>query len=107
MIAELNRVQQANLLEMENRLSDYMDQRNTLMEEDMRDRKEHEGRLEKRLEQRDENLMRMIWEIQGAKRMIEGVAVAKEKSFGDEYTFNRVYFHFCKRNINMSYFLFD
>ncbi|EOP20036.1 DNA-binding protein [Bacillus cereus VD131] len=63
MVAELNRVQQANLLEMENRLSDYMDQRNTLMEEDMRNRKEHEGRLEKRLERRDVNLMKMIREI--------------------------------------------
>lgn len=63
MVAELNRVQQANLLEMENRLSDYIDQRNTLMEEDMRNRKEHEGRLEKRLERRDVNLMKMIREI--------------------------------------------
>lgn len=63
MVAELNRVQQENLLEMENRLSDYMDQRNTLMEEDMRNRKEHEGRLENRLERRDVNLMKMIREI--------------------------------------------
>lgn len=79
MVAELNRVQQANLLEMEKRLSDRIDQRNTLIEEDVRDRKEREERIEKRLEQRDENLMRMIREIQGAKRMMEEVAAAKEK----------------------------
>ncbi|PHA19633.1 hypothetical protein COI69_28870 [Bacillus cereus] len=79
MVAELNRVQQANLLEMEKRLSDRIDQRNTLIEEDMKDRKEREGRIEKRLEQRDENLMRMIREIQDAKRMIEEVAAGKEK----------------------------
>ncbi|PEI34065.1 hypothetical protein CN556_00395 [Bacillus wiedmannii] len=79
MVAELNRVQQANLLEMEKRLSDRINQRNTLIEEDMKDRKEREGRIEKRLEQRDENLMRMIREIQDAKRMIEEVAAAKEK----------------------------
>ncbi|TPV39570.1 DUF3967 domain-containing protein [Bacillus dicomae] len=76
MVAELNRVQQANLLEMEKRLSDRIDQRNTLIEEDVRDRKEREERIEKRLEQRDENLMRMIREIQGVKRMVEEVAMA-------------------------------
>lgn len=81
MVAELNRVQQANLLEMEKRLSDCIDQRNTLMEEDMRNRKEHEGRIEKRLERRDENLMKMIREIQDAKRIMEEVAAAKEKKF--------------------------
>ncbi|EOO04853.1 DNA-binding protein [Bacillus cereus str. Schrouff] len=81
MVAELNRVQQANLLEMEKRLSDRIDQRNTLMEEDMRNRKEHEGRVERRLERIDVNLMKMIREIQDAKRMIEEVAAAKEKKF--------------------------
>lgn len=70
MVAELNRVQQANLLEMEKRLSDRIDQRNTLIEDDMRDRKEREGRIEKRLEKRDEKLMRMIKEIQEAKRIM-------------------------------------
>ena len=79
MVAELNRVQQANLLEMEKRLSDRIDQRNTLIEEDIKDRKEREERIEKRLEQRDENLMRMIREIQEAKRIMEEVAAAKEK----------------------------
>ncbi|WP_265939433.1 DUF3967 domain-containing protein [Bacillus thuringiensis] len=79
MVAELNRVQQANLLEMEKRLSDRIDQRNTLIEEDVRNRKEREERIEKRLEQRDENLMRMIREIQDAKRIMEEVAAAKEK----------------------------
>lgn len=79
MVAELNRVQQANLLEMEKRLSDRIDQRNTLIEEDVRGSKEREERIEKRLEQRDKNLMRMITEIQGVKRMIEEVAAAKEK----------------------------
>lgn len=79
MVAELNRVQQAHLLEMEKRLSDRIDQRNTLIEEDMKDRKEREERIEKRLEQRDENLMRMIREIQEAKRIMEEVASAKEK----------------------------
>ncbi|HDR3908606.1 DUF3967 domain-containing protein [Bacillus cereus group sp. N17] len=81
MVVEVNRVQQANLLEMEKRLSDHIDQRNTLMEEDMRNRKEHEGRVEKRLERTDVNLMKMIREIQDAKRMIEEVAAAKEKEF--------------------------
>ncbi|TKH09732.1 DUF3967 domain-containing protein [Bacillus wiedmannii] len=84
MVAELNRLQQANLLEMEKRLSNRIDQRNTLIEEDMRNRKEREERIEKRLEQRDENLMKMIreiQEIQDAKTMIEEVAVAKEKKF--------------------------
>ncbi|EJQ73060.1 DUF3967 domain-containing protein [Bacillus toyonensis] len=79
MVAELNRMQQANLLEMEKRLSDCIDQRNALIEEDMSDRKEREERIEKRLEQRDENLMRMIREIQEAKRIMEEVAAAKEK----------------------------
>ncbi|AZJ24416.1 hypothetical protein CT694_33555 (plasmid) [Bacillus wiedmannii bv. thuringiensis] len=79
MVAELNRVQQANLLEMEKRLSDRIDQRNTLIEEDMKNRKEREGRIEKRLERRDENLMKMIREIQDAKRIIEEGAAAKEK----------------------------
>jgi DNA-binding transcriptional MerR regulator len=79
MVAELNRVQQANLLEMEKRLSDRIDQRNALIEEDMSDRKEREERIEKRLEQRDENLMRMIREIQEAKRIMEEVAAAKRK----------------------------
>ncbi|PFN03475.1 hypothetical protein COJ51_16255 [Bacillus thuringiensis] len=45
----------------------------------MKDRKEREERIEKRLELRDENLMKMIREIQGAKRMMEKVAAAKEK----------------------------
>ncbi|MCU5727566.1 DUF3967 domain-containing protein [Bacillus toyonensis] len=80
MVTELNRVQQANLLEMEKRLSDRIDRRNALNKEDMRDRKEREGRIEKRLEQRDENLMRMIREIQEAKRIMEEVAAAKEKT---------------------------
>ncbi|EJR55532.1 hypothetical protein IK3_05626 [Bacillus toyonensis] len=74
----------------------------------MRDRKEREERIEKRLEQRDENLMRMIREIQEAKRIMEEVAAAKEKkicgSFGDEYTLNRVYFDFFKRNLNLFIF---
>ncbi|MDA2480830.1 MerR family transcriptional regulator, partial [Bacillus cereus] len=64
MIEEINKVQQANLLEMEKRLSDRIDQRNTLIEEDMRDRKEREERIEKRLELRDDNLMKMVREIQ-------------------------------------------
>nr|WP_257154953.1 DUF3967 domain-containing protein [Bacillus thuringiensis] len=105
MVAELNRVQQANLLEMEKRLSDRIDQRNTLIEEDVRDRNEREERIEKRLEQRDKNLMKMIREIQDAKRIIEEVAAAKKKShggsFGNEYTLNRVYFRLCKRGTNM------
>ncbi|HDR7494500.1 TPA: DUF3967 domain-containing protein [Bacillus cereus] len=65
---------------MEKRLSDRIDQRNALIEEDMSDRKEREGRIEKRLEQRDENLMRMIREIQEAKRIMEEVAAANEKA---------------------------
>ncbi len=45
----------------------------------MSERKEREERIEKRLEQRDKNLMKMIREIQDAKRIIEEVAAAKEK----------------------------
>ncbi|OFD52843.1 putative DNA-binding protein [Bacillus mycoides] len=87
MIEEINKVQQANLLEMEKRLGDRIDQRNKLIEDDMKDRKEREERiekrLEKRLEQRDENLMRVIREIQDAKSTIvsaqEEVAAARLK----------------------------
>ncbi|MED3476539.1 DUF3967 domain-containing protein [Bacillus thuringiensis] len=83
MIEEINKVQQANLLEMEKRLSDRIDQRNTLIEEDMRNRKEREERIEKRLELRDDNLMNMVREIQEAKRTIvlaqEEIAAAKRK----------------------------
>ncbi len=96
MIEEINKVQQANLLEMEKRLGDRMDQRNKLIEEDikernkliredMKDRKEREERIEKRLELRDDNLMKMVREIQDAKRTIglaqEEIAVAKKKSW--------------------------
>ncbi|SCB71509.1 DNA-binding protein [Bacillus mycoides] len=70
MIEEINKVQQANLLEMEKRLGDRIDQRNKLIEENMKDRKEREERIEKRLEKRDENLMKMVREIQDAKRTI-------------------------------------
>lgn len=44
MIEEFNKVQQANLLEMEQRLGDHIDQRNKLIESDIKDRKE---RIEK------------------------------------------------------------
>ncbi|MDM5040944.1 DUF3967 domain-containing protein [Bacillus sp. OR-18] len=94
MIEEINKMQQANLLEMEKRLGDRMDQRNKLIEEDikernkliredMKDRKEREERIEKRLELRDDNLMKMVREIQDAKRTIvsaqEEIAAAKFK----------------------------
>lgn len=94
MIEEINKVQQANLLEMEKRLGDRIDQRNKLVEEDikernkliredMKDRKEREERIEKRLELRDDNLMKMVREIQDAKRTIvsaqEEIAAAKFK----------------------------
>ncbi|RFB07574.1 DUF3967 domain-containing protein [Bacillus sp. OE] len=83
MIEEINKVQQANLLEMEKRLGDRIDQRNKLIEDDMKDRKEREERIEKRLEQRDENVMRVIREIQEAKSTIvtaqEEVAAARLK----------------------------
>lgn len=36
----------------------------------MKDRKEREERIEKRLELRDDNLMKMVREIQDAKRTI-------------------------------------
>ncbi|KAB2372770.1 MULTISPECIES: DUF3967 domain-containing protein [Bacillus] len=85
MIEEINKVQQANLIEMEKRLSDRIDQRNTLIEDDMRNRKEHEERIEKSLELRDDNLMKMVREIQEAKRTIvlaqEEIAAAKRKSW--------------------------
>ncbi|KXY54467.1 hypothetical protein AT261_05930 [Bacillus cereus] len=85
MVEEINKVQQANLIEMEKRLIDRIDQRNTLIEEDMKDRKEREERIEKRLELRDDNLMKMVREIQEAKRTIvsaqEEIAAAKRKSW--------------------------
>ncbi|TKA00667.1 DUF3967 domain-containing protein [Bacillus thuringiensis] len=85
MIEEINKMQQAKLLEMEKRLGDRMDERNKLIEEDMKDRKEREERIEKRLEQRDDNLMKMVREIQEAKRTIisaqEEIAAAKKKSW--------------------------
>ncbi|HDR4897221.1 DUF3967 domain-containing protein [Bacillus thuringiensis] len=85
MIEEINKVQQANLLEMEKRLGDRIDQRNKLIEEDMKERKEREERIEKRLELRDDNLMKMVREIQDAKRTIvsaqEEIAAAKKKSW--------------------------
>ncbi|HDR8040730.1 TPA: DUF3967 domain-containing protein [Bacillus cereus] len=85
MIEEINKVQQANLIEMEKRLSDRIDQRNTLIEEDIRDRKEREERIEKRLELRDDNLMKMVREIQDAKRTIvsaqEEIAAAQKKTW--------------------------
>ncbi|MRC29449.1 DUF3967 domain-containing protein [Bacillus cereus] len=85
MIEEINKVQQANLIEMEKRLSDRIDQRNTLIEENMRDRKEREERIEKRLELRDDNLMKMVREIQDAKRTIvsaqEEIAAAQKKTW--------------------------
>ncbi|PGU18131.1 DUF3967 domain-containing protein [Bacillus thuringiensis] len=85
MIEEINKVQQANLLEMEKRLGDCIDQRNKLIEEDMKERKEREERIEKRLELRDDNLMKMVREIQDAKRTIvsaqEEIAAAKKKSW--------------------------
>ncbi|KAA0811590.1 DUF3967 domain-containing protein [Bacillus sp. AY2-1] len=84
-VEEINKVQQANLIEMEKRLSDRIDQRNTLIEEDMRDRKEREERIEKRLELRDDNLMKMVREIQDAKRTIvsaqEEIAAAQKKTW--------------------------
>ncbi|ASL62789.1 MULTISPECIES: DUF3967 domain-containing protein [Bacillus] len=76
MVEEIKKVQQANLIEMEKRLGDRIDQRNKLIEGDMKNRKEREERIEKRLEQRDENLMRVIREIQDVKRTLEEVAVA-------------------------------
>ncbi|EEL19662.1 hypothetical protein bcere0017_55930 [Bacillus cereus Rock1-3] len=49
----------------------------------MKDRKEREERIEKRLELRDDNLMKMVREIQDAKRTIvsaqEEIAAAKLK----------------------------
>ncbi|MCO4220166.1 MULTISPECIES: DUF3967 domain-containing protein [Bacillus] len=98
MIEEINKLQQANLLEMEKRLGDRIDQKNKLIEEDikernrlieedikernrlikedLKDRKEREERIEKRLELRDDNLMKMVREIQEAKRTI--VSAQKE-----------------------------
>ncbi|WP_242322056.1 DUF3967 domain-containing protein [Bacillus cereus group sp. BfR-BA-01393] len=85
MIEEINKAQQANLLEMEKRLDDRIKERNKLIREDMKDRKEREERIEKRLELRDDNLMKMVREIQDAKRTIvlaqEEIAAAKKKSW--------------------------
>ncbi|AJI09093.1 DUF3967 domain-containing protein [Bacillus cereus] len=83
MIQEINKMQQANLLELEQRLGDRIDQRNKLIENDIKDRKEREERIEKRLELRDDNLMKMVREIQDAKRTIvsaqQEIAAAKKK----------------------------
>ncbi|EOP78894.1 DNA-binding protein [Bacillus cereus HuB4-4] len=94
MIEEINKVQQANLLEMEKKIGDRIDRNNKLIEEDikernklimedMKDRKEREERIEKRLELRDDNLMKMVREIQDAKRTIvsaqEEIAAARLK----------------------------
>ncbi|MEC3226090.1 DUF3967 domain-containing protein [Bacillus thuringiensis] len=85
MIEEINKVQQANLLELEQRLGDRIDQRNRLIENDIKDRKEREERIEKRLELRDDNLMKMVREIQDAKRTIvsaqQEIAASKKKSW--------------------------
>ncbi|PEN30813.1 hypothetical protein CN543_30855 [Bacillus toyonensis] len=64
MVEEINKLQQANLLEMEKRLGERIDRRNKLIKEDMKDRKDCEERIEKRLELRDDNLMKMVREIQ-------------------------------------------
>ncbi|MEC2255350.1 MerR family transcriptional regulator, partial [Bacillus cereus] len=42
MVEEIKKVQQANLIEMEKRLGDRIDQRNKLIEGDMKNRKERE-----------------------------------------------------------------
>lgn len=96
MIDQINKVQQANLLGMEKRIGDRIErniilieedikERNNLIKEDMKDRKEREERIEKRLELRDDNLMKMVREIQDAKRTIvsaqEEIAAAKRKSW--------------------------
>lgn len=51
----------------------------------MKDRQEREERIEKRLELRDDNLMKMVREIQDAKRTIvsaqEEIAAEKRKSW--------------------------
>lgn len=76
-------MQQVKLLEMEQRLGDRIDQRNKLIENDIKDRKEREERIEKRLELRDDNFMEMVREIQDAKRTIvlaqQEIAAAKKK----------------------------
>ncbi|KAB2492561.1 DUF3967 domain-containing protein [Bacillus cereus] len=96
MIEEINKIQQANLLEMEKRLVDQINQKNKLIEEDikernklikedMKNRKEREERIEKRLKLRDDNLMKMVREIQEAKRTIvlaqAEIAAEKKKSW--------------------------
>ncbi|MBE7106169.1 DUF3967 domain-containing protein [Bacillus cereus] len=83
MIEQINQEQQKNLLEMERRLGDRIDQRNKQIEEGMQEQREREERIEKRLEQRDQNLMKVIREMQETKRVIisaqEEVAAAKGK----------------------------
>lgn len=93
-IEGINKLQQANLLGMEKRIGDRIErniilieedikERNNLIKEDMKDRKEREERIEKRLELRDDNLMKMVREIQDAKRTIvsaqEEIAAARKK----------------------------
>lgn len=85
MFEKLNQVQQANLVAMENRLVDHIEKRSELIEKEKSDRKEREMKIEKRLEKRDENLMKMIRGIQDVKSEItsvrEEIAAAKKKSW--------------------------
>ncbi|PEO58433.1 hypothetical protein COM25_10195 [Bacillus wiedmannii] len=70
MVEQINKIQQANLVELEKRLGDCIDQRNKLIEDDRKVLKEQEERIEKRLEQRYENIMKVIRDIQETKRTI-------------------------------------
>lgn len=83
MIEQINREQQRNLLEIERKPGNRIDPRNKLIEESAREQRECEERIEKRSEQRDENLMNVIREMQETKRAImsaqEEVAAAREK----------------------------
>lgn len=85
MIDKINKMQQTNLLEMEQRLDNRIDQRNQLIEYDIKNRKVREEKITKRLEQRDYNLMKMVREIQDAKRSFisyqQEIAAAKKKAW--------------------------
>ncbi|MFT4142003.1 MAG: DUF3967 domain-containing protein [Bacillus sp. (in: firmicutes)] len=80
MVEEIVKVQQQNLLEIEKRIGNCIDQRHKLIEDGMKAHKECEERIVNRLEQRDENLMRTIREIQDVKRILEQAAAKEQKN---------------------------
>ena len=78
-IERITQVQQARFLEIEQRLTEKLEEKNRYIEADLKKREEREERIEKRLEQRDESLMSLIRGIQEMKHTMEQVAADKKK----------------------------